>query len=366
MDTEKIIHPRPSSIVAAMYTLRDLGADVIILHGPPGCSFKHSRLLEEENIRVLTSSMEENDFVFGGEEKLIETINKGIDKFNPNLIGVVGTCVSMIIGEDLNSAIQKSEAEVKLIAVEVHSGYEDNTTGVIKTLEAAEKSDLIGKEELKRQKHLLNKATEVEKKKGSANEEYITPSEGDLKEKTANRILEKLKNNEKALIILNAKKETSYVFSDILLALNNLSNKFKGKIINLANLSSKKGLPKVKKDARRIKNELNQKDVQLDFITGGLDEYPITGEKIDEIIENKVDSFDFAVILGVPHAVDIQNEKEIISITNGPREVQPLKKLGHDRVILEKDLHTKSMGRESITESKFGKILRNTEKNRSE
>lgn len=44
--TEKeklIIHPRPSSIVASLYTLRDLNVDVAILHGPPGCSFKHAR-----------------------------------------------------------------------------------------------------------------------------------------------------------------------------------------------------------------------------------------------------------------------------------------------------------------------------------
>ena len=29
-----IMHPRPSSIVAALYTLRDLDTDVVILHGP--------------------------------------------------------------------------------------------------------------------------------------------------------------------------------------------------------------------------------------------------------------------------------------------------------------------------------------------
>ncbi|KXS41549.1 MAG: methanoproteinis marker 13 metalloprotein, partial [Methanohalophilus sp. T328-1] len=43
-----IMHPRPSSIVAALYTLRDLNVEVAILHGPPGCSFKHARLLEED------------------------------------------------------------------------------------------------------------------------------------------------------------------------------------------------------------------------------------------------------------------------------------------------------------------------------
>ena len=46
----KYMHPRPSSIVAALYTARDLKVDVAILHGPSGCSFKHARLLEEEGI----------------------------------------------------------------------------------------------------------------------------------------------------------------------------------------------------------------------------------------------------------------------------------------------------------------------------
>ena len=59
---EGIMHPRPSSIVAALYTLRDLETDVVIIHGPPGCCFKHSRLLEEDGIRVVTTAMDESKF----------------------------------------------------------------------------------------------------------------------------------------------------------------------------------------------------------------------------------------------------------------------------------------------------------------
>ena len=52
----KYMHPRPSSIVAALYTARDLNVDVAILHGPSGCSFKHARLLEEDGmLRDLTT-----------------------------------------------------------------------------------------------------------------------------------------------------------------------------------------------------------------------------------------------------------------------------------------------------------------------
>jgi len=64
------IQPRPSSIVAALYTARDLGVDVAILHGPSGCSFKHARLLEEDGMRVLTTSLADNEFIFGGHDRL--------------------------------------------------------------------------------------------------------------------------------------------------------------------------------------------------------------------------------------------------------------------------------------------------------
>ena len=65
-----MIHPRPSPIAAALYTLRDLEVDVIIMHGPAGCCFRTGRLLEDEGIRVITTAMNENDFIFGAGDLL--------------------------------------------------------------------------------------------------------------------------------------------------------------------------------------------------------------------------------------------------------------------------------------------------------
>jgi len=59
----KHLHPRPSPIAASLYTLRDLNADVIILHGPQGCCFRTSRLLEHDGVRIVTTAMSENDFI---------------------------------------------------------------------------------------------------------------------------------------------------------------------------------------------------------------------------------------------------------------------------------------------------------------
>jgi len=49
---------------------------------------------------------------------------------------------------------------------------------------------------------------------------------------------------------------------------------------------------------------------------------------------------------------------EVFSITNGPRQVRPLRDLGHSHVLVEMDLHPKTMGVKSIVESEFGATLR--------
>ncbi len=201
-----IIHPRPSSIVAALYTLRDLNVDVAILHGPPGCSFKHARLLEEDGIHVVTTGLDENGFVFGGHDRLVQVINKSIELFNPKILGVVGTCASMIIGEEMHEAVLEANPDIPVIEVEVHAGYHNNTKGVLFALESALDAGIIDHKEFERQEYLLIKATEVEKKFGAASKEYLAPSRGDLKYKVAKRLIELLKEGKKGLVIMNAKK----------------------------------------------------------------------------------------------------------------------------------------------------------------
>lgn len=126
----RIIQPRPSSIVAALYTLRDLDTDVAILHGPPGCCFKHSRLLEEDGMRVVTTAMCDSDYVFGGHDLLVDILRKAIDRFHPKTVGIVGTCASMIIGENFHRAVKEVGPGIPVIEVEIHAGYKDRKSVV--------------------------------------------------------------------------------------------------------------------------------------------------------------------------------------------------------------------------------------------
>jgi len=361
-----IIHPRPSSIVAALYTLRDLNVDVAILHGPPGCSFKHARLLEEDGIHVVTTALDENGFVFGGRDELSSLLEKVNDMFQPKLIGVVGTCASMIIGEELREPVQDANLDVPVIEVEVHAGYPNNTKGVLLALESACDAGIIDPEELERQKFLLEEATNVEKRHGAASREYLEPSRGDVKYKVAQKIINYLKEGKRCLTIMNAKKETGYMFADITVAINEVAAQLgkEDNVINMANVDDSLGLPRVRHHAKSIMNDFREKGVTIHENIGGMDEYPVTGEKVSNIIAEKYSGFDFAVISGVPHAIpmDSMQEMEVISVTNGPRQVIPLREMGHEHVLVEIDLHPKTLGVSNIVESEFGATMREVAK----
>ncbi len=348
------IQPRPSSIVAALYTARDLGCDLAILHGPSGCSFKHARLLEEDGLRVLTTSLGENEFIFGGQDSLERVLKYAEKTFSPTRIAVVGTCVSMIIGEDMEAAIRDSEITTPAIAMDIHAGFRENIDGVMAALSPAAAIGWISVEELARQKRILEGANAVERARGAASKPYIKPSRGDLKHVAAERLLACIRSGKKGIVILNAKKETAYMFADVLVAVHEAAPT--ADLHYYANLSNL-GLAKVRRDAANIRDGLKAQGIEP-VMTGALDEYGVLGDSVGEIIQEMKP--DFAVIVGVPHAIppNYTENIEIFSVTNGPRQVEPLHEIGHQHVVVEIDLHPKTLGVHEIIASEFGETIR--------
>lgn len=348
------VQPRPSSIVAALYTARDLDVEVSILHGPSGCSFKHARLLEEDGMRVLTTSLADNEFIFGGQDVLERVIHYAESHFSPRRMAVVGTCVAMIIGEDLDAAIAGSGTTVPTIAVNIHAGFRENIEGVLATLEPAAAAGWISTGELDRQRYLLEKANEVERLRGAACREYIEPSRGDLKHEVAGRLLDLIREGKSGCAILNAKKETAYMFGDELVALSQAAPE--AEITYIANLEDR-GLPKTRADAARILAGMRGQGLDPELV-GALDEYgangPAIGERIQEI------GPDFVLLAGVPHAVPPEYTEgiEVFSVTNGPRQVEPLRWIGHRHVVVEVDLHPRTLGVRALVPAEFGDVLR--------
>jgi putative methanogenesis marker 13 metalloprotein len=305
--------------------------------------------------------MDETNFVFGGDKALTNVVRRAIELFDPSLLGVIGSCASMIIGEDIHQAVVQANPPCPVIEVEIHAGYRDNTYGAIATLAAATRAGVLDAAECKRQKELLVKATDLEKMAGVASLEYIPPSRGDTKYATARELLNLIEHDKKGLVVLNAKKETAYQFADIIVAISTIADASGNRHLrNLANLDINVGLPRLRKHAKNILNDLSEGSISINHITGGLDEYPITGIRAGHLIEKYYSNYDFAVLLGVPHAVPMTSlkQKTIFSVTNGPRQVMPLKQLGHKHVTVEIDLHPRTLGVSHIVPSELGDTMR--------
>jgi len=260
----------------------------------------------------------------------------------------------MIIGEDLISAVEASGITTPTIVVNIHAGFRENIEGVIMTLEAAAEAGWIDPAELERQRYLLARANEVEHLRGAAIREYIEPSRGDLKHVAAQRLLEVTRSGERGMAVMNAKKETAYMFADELLALHDACPD--APVTYLANLEDR-GLPKVREDARIIRGGIAARGLTPGLL-GALDEYGANGDAIGERIT--AESPAFVLLVGVPHAVPPEYTKgvEVFSVTNGPRQVEPLRMLGHQHVLVEVDLHPKTLGVRHLVESEFGAVLR--------
>jgi hypothetical protein len=154
--------------------------------------------------------------------------------------------------------------------------------------------------------------------------------------------------------ILNAKKETAYMFADELIALHDVCPD--ADITYIANLEGR-GLPKTREDAEIILEEMTAKGVKPELV-GALDEYGANGDALGKRIGEIAPAF--ALIAGVPHAIPQEYTLgiECFSITNGPRQVAPLHAIGHEHVMVEIDLHPKTLGVRNIVESEFGAVLR--------
>jgi nitrogenase molybdenum-iron protein alpha chain len=94
-----------------------------ITHGPIGCSY-YSWLTRRNLARpkpdqpvnflqyCMTTDMQEEDIVFGGEKKLAAAIREAYRMFKPKAIAVYSTCPVGLIGDDVHSVCKKAKEEL--------------------------------------------------------------------------------------------------------------------------------------------------------------------------------------------------------------------------------------------------------------
>ena len=91
-----------------------------ITHGPIGCGF-YSWLTRRNQTRpkttgdanympyALSTDMQEDEIIFGGEKKLKKAIEEAIAIFHPKAIGIFSTCPVGLIGDDVHAVAREME-----------------------------------------------------------------------------------------------------------------------------------------------------------------------------------------------------------------------------------------------------------------
>jgi nitrogenase molybdenum-cofactor synthesis protein NifE len=85
-----------------------------LLHGAQGCStFIRLQLSRhyKESIALNATAMSEDSAIFGGWENLKKGIGRVIEKFSPEVVGVMTTGLTETMGDDVNSAIKQFREE---------------------------------------------------------------------------------------------------------------------------------------------------------------------------------------------------------------------------------------------------------------
>jgi len=105
--------------INSMACLMSLEDSVFISHSPQGCvgctimavdmfrvgqAHRGEKLIK--NPRIIVTNLDQKSVVFGGEQKLRESVRKAVERYNPKLIFVYASCASGIIGDDIDSICQ--------------------------------------------------------------------------------------------------------------------------------------------------------------------------------------------------------------------------------------------------------------------
>lgn len=91
-----------------------------ITHGPIGCAF-YSWLTRRNKTRptspdatnymtyTMSTDLQEDEIVFGGEKKLMAAIDEAVALFHPRAIGIFATCPVGLIGDDVHAVARQAE-----------------------------------------------------------------------------------------------------------------------------------------------------------------------------------------------------------------------------------------------------------------
>lgn len=141
------VHPMPPNLLeiprstcrlfGTIKALSTVKKSAILVHGPKGCVYHINYIMGMRGDRpsaIYTTSLDEQDVIFGAEGKLTSAIEELDRRLSPDLIFVLSCCASSIIGEDMESACRAARGRARVIGFE-SGGFEgDHHTAYGETL----------------------------------------------------------------------------------------------------------------------------------------------------------------------------------------------------------------------------------------
>ena len=117
-----------SCAIGQLAGIRDVA---VIYHTPAGCTTVApgtnvlmrqlaSRIGETTNTVIIGSDMDENDTVFGALDAVRDIIRKTYENYQPKAIFIASSCVSGVIGEDIDSLVDELDDELDIPVIAVH------------------------------------------------------------------------------------------------------------------------------------------------------------------------------------------------------------------------------------------------------
>lgn len=108
----------------SVFLASEIEGAVPIVHGPRGCAF-HQRISPRKVhypvFNLPSTDLGEDEVIYGGEEKLRQQISEVYDKYRPDLIIVLPTCVSGLIGDDVASVVEEARSVLPCDLIHVPS-----------------------------------------------------------------------------------------------------------------------------------------------------------------------------------------------------------------------------------------------------
>ena len=119
--------------VNSMNALVSLQDTVMVIHSPLGCSgcaafgaidrlnvYKHHRGRDDApDSHVISTALGEKEVILGGEKRLVETIDKAVERYNPKIIFILSSCAAAIIGDDIDAVAEQMKKKYKELGKDI-------------------------------------------------------------------------------------------------------------------------------------------------------------------------------------------------------------------------------------------------------